>query len=66
MLFIELPPAFHLSLIPCGPAILDATACIKIGIDELTGVTRGLIDLLIGIAVAVSASLGARRVPILA
>ena len=66
MLFIELPPVFHLCLIPRGPAILDVTLYIKIGVDELTIVTRGLIDLLIGIAVAAPASLGARRATVLA
>ena len=56
MLFIELPLVFHLSLVSCRPAVLDVTSHIEIGVDELMGVTRGLIDLLIGIAVAALAS----------
>ena len=66
MLFIELPLAFHLYLIPRGLAVLDATSCIEIGVDELTGIAWGLIDLLIDITVAVPASLGAQRALILA
>ena len=41
MLFIELPPTFHVYLIPRGPAILDVTSCIEIGIDELVGIVWG-------------------------
>ena len=65
MLFIELSPVFHLSLIPCGPTVHDVTPCVEIGVDEITGVVRGLIDHLIGIAVAALASLGAWRVAVL-
>ena len=56
----------HLNLIQCGSVILDATSCVEIDINELTGVMRGLIDLLIGIALAAPASQMVRRVPILA
>ena len=66
VLFIKLPPVFHPCLISHGPAVLNATSYIEIGIDALTGIVRGLIYLLIGITVVAPASLGARRAPVLA
>ena len=66
VLFIKLQSVFHLCLILRGPAILDVTSYIKIGIDELTGVMQGLIDLLIGVAIATLTSLGVWRAPVLA
>ena len=51
VLFIELLSVFHRYLIPRGLAVLDATLCVKISVDELMGVAWGLIDLLIGIMV---------------
>ena len=66
MLFIELPMAFHLSLVSCRPAVLDVSLHVEIGVDEFVGVARGLIDLLIGIAVATPTSRRVRRAPVLA
>jgi hypothetical protein len=62
--FIGPLPVFQLCLISRGLSILDATPYVEIGIDVLMDIVRGLIHLLIGVAVAAPASLGARRRPL--
>jgi len=53
----ELPATLHLCFVACGPAVFDAAADICVGVDVVTKVARGLIDLLV--AVAAPTSLGA-------
>ena len=64
MFGVELPVMLHLCFVACGPAIFDATADIYAGVDVVTKVTRGLIDLLV--AVAAPTSLGVRWAAIMA
>ena len=64
MFSVELPVTLHLCFVACGPAIFYAAADIYAGVDEVTKVARGLIDLLV--AVATPTSLGAQWAAIMA
>jgi hypothetical protein len=62
MLGIELAPTFHLRVVACSPAILDAITDINVGVDVFANIIRqGLIHLLVGAAVAASATRWTRR-----
>ena len=64
MLGVELPVTLHLCFVACGPAVFYAAADICTGVDVVTKVARGLIDLLV--AVAALTSLGTRWAAVVA
>ena len=57
MFGVELSAMLHLFFVACGPAIFYVATDICVGVDMVTKVVRGLIDLLV--AVAAPTSLGA-------
>ena len=64
MFGVELPATLHLCFVACGPTVFNVAVDIYAGVDVVTKVTKGLIDLLI--AVAALTSLGARWAAIMA
>ena len=54
MFGVELSATFHLYFIACGPAIFYVATDICVGVDMVTKVVRGLIDLLVAVVAPTS------------
>jgi hypothetical protein len=62
MLGVILAPVFHLRVVAHGLVVLDAIADVEAGVDAFASIIRrGLIHLLVGVAVAASAAQWTRR-----